>query len=277
MTGRAPRRERGFAMLAAIIAVSYFGYLALTAIEAGRSTVAAASAGLAREKLSADADAGVTVAVHELGLTDPTQRWAVTGPAHVIDFGGAKLVITVEDEGGKIPINFVQAPDLTQLFEQAGADPRAVDNMVEALQALRGDPTPGGFPDFGPRIAAERGPLTSLDELNLLPGMTPALYAKIAPAVTVYGNTLAFDPQTAPPLAVSVMSASTALQQTLTPTPPSATGGHSAGKPPPAALSGRTVTIRVEADDHHGGRIRRTAVVEFTSAPARPYVVRALE
>ncbi|HEX4183566.1 MAG TPA: hypothetical protein VHY34_09930 [Caulobacteraceae bacterium] len=264
-------------MLAAIVAVSYFGYLALTAIEGGRTAVAAASADLARERLAADTDAGVTIAVHELGLTDETQRWAVTGPPHTVDFDGARLTITVEDENGKIPINFVQAPELTLLFETAGADPRAVDSMVGALQALRGDPKPGGFPDVGDRVAAQRGALTSSDELNLLPGMTPKLYATIAPAVTVYANTLAFDPQTAPPLALSVMSSPTATQQSLIPTPPSLMGGHDAGPPPPSSLSGRTVTIRVDADDRRGGRLRRTAVVEFTSAPARPYVVRALE
>jgi general secretion pathway protein K len=277
MTVRSPRRERGYAMLAAIISVSYFGYLALTAIEGGRTAVVAASADLARERLATDADAGVTIAIHELGLTDPTQRWAVTGPPHTVDFDGARLTITVEDENGKIPINFVQAPELERLFETAGADPRAADAMVEALKALRGDPNPGGFPDLGDGIAAQRGPLTSADELNLLPGMTPTLYATIAPAITVYANTLAFDPQTAPPLALSVMSSPTATQQGPTATPPSPSGGHNAGPPPPSSLTGRTVTIRIAADDRRGGRLRKTAVVEFTSAPARPYVVRALE
>jgi general secretion pathway protein K len=202
------RRERGYAMIAAVAAVAVFGYLALAAIAGGKSAVVAASAGLTRARLAADADAGVTLAIHDLGLTDPSRRWSVTGPPHQIAFQDASLSITIEDENGKIPINFVQAAEMRRLFEQGGADPRQIDGLVEALLDLRGDPRPRAASAGFARIEAQRGPLSSLDELELLPGMTPALYARIAPAVTVYANTLAFDPRTASPLALAVMSPS---------------------------------------------------------------------
>jgi general secretion pathway protein K len=136
------RRERGYAMIAAVAAVAVFGYLALAAITGGRSAVVAASAGLTRAKLTADADAGVALAIHQLGLTDPARRWSVVGPPRQVDFDGARLTIDIEDDNGKIPLNFVAAPQLRQLFEQAGADPRQIDGLVQALIDLRGDPTP---------------------------------------------------------------------------------------------------------------------------------------
>ena len=46
---------------------------------------------------------------------------------------------------------------------------------------------------------------------------------------------------------------------------------------PPIAVAGRTVTVRVDAEDGHGGRLRRTAIVEFTAAPSRPFLVRGLD
>jgi len=209
-----PRRERGYAMIAAIAAVAFFGYLALAAIAGSRSAVVAASAGLTRARLAADADAGTALAIHGLGLTDPSRRWSVTGPPRQVTFRDARLTITIEDENGKIPINFIQAQRLQSLFELAGADPREIGGLVQSLLDLRGDSNPSGHvgpagaPRMDPRIEAQRGPLSSVDELELLPGMTPALYAKIAPAVSVYASTLAFDPRTASPLALAVMSPS---------------------------------------------------------------------
>jgi general secretion pathway protein K len=257
----ARRREGGYAVIAAVAAVAFFGYLALAAIAGGRSAVVAANAGLARARLTADADAGVALAIHDLGLSDPSRRWSLTGPPHRIEFRGASLSIAVEDENGKIPLNFVQAPQLRRLFEQAGADPRTIDGLVEALLDLRGDPGRGAS---DPRIEAQRGTLSAVDELALLPGMTPGLYARIAPAITVSATTLAFDPRTASPLALAVMSPANANS-------PAPDLQH------PLSLSGRTVTVRVDVADGRGGQMRRTATVEFTGAASRPFIMRALD
>lgn len=276
--------ERGYAMIAAIAAVAFFGYLALAAIAGGRSAVDAAGAGLTRAKLTADADAGMVLAIHELGLTDPARRWRVTDPARQVRFHDVRLTITVEDENGKIPINFIRGEQLRRLLELAGADSGEIDGLVDAFIDLRGDPRPGGPGAAGEasgadeRIALQRGPLSSLDELELLPGMTPALFARIAPALTVHANTLAFDPRTASPLALAVMqpsnaSAALALEQARDRV------AEMSAQPdqPPIGLAGRTLALRVDADDGQGGRLSRTGIVEFTGAAARPYVMRGLE
>jgi general secretion pathway protein K len=265
-------------MLAAVGAVACFGYLALAAIGGGRSAVVGASAGQARARLTAAADAGVAMTIHDLGLTDPKLRWSLTDPPHQLDFGDARLSVAIEDENGKIPLNFIRPDQMRRLFEQAGADPRQIDGLVEALVDLRGDPQPGGFVHADPRLAAQRGPLTNLDELQLLPGMTPALYARIAPALTVHATTLAFDPRTASPLALAVMSPSYASSPAAIEQAREKAGEITAlASQPPISLTGRTLTIHVEASDGQGGRLARTAVVEFTGAANRPYVMRGVE
>jgi general secretion pathway protein K len=277
------RHERGYAMIAAVAAVAAFGYLALSAISSGRSAVVAARAGLTRAKLSADADAGVALAIHQLGLSDPVHRWSVVGPPRQVDFDGARLMITVEDENGKIPLNFVPSSQLRLLFERAGADPRQIDGLVASLLELRGDPKPAGgggtgVADIDPRIETQRGPLSSVDELRLLPGMTPALYARIAPAVTVHATTLSFDPRTASPLALAVMAPGNASSPSAIDQARERDGETPAETlAPPTPLAGRIVTVRVDASDGHGGAFRRIAVVEFTDARARPYVMRGIE
>jgi general secretion pathway protein K len=265
-------------MIAAVAAVAGFGYLALAAIGGGRSAVTAASAELDRARLTAAADAATAMAIDGLGASDPGRRWRLVGPPHALTFQGARLTVTVDDENGKIPINFIRPDQMRRLFEQAGADPRQIDGLVETLQELRGDPKPNGFSGVGARLAAERGLLSDARELELLPGMTPALYARIAPAVTVYANTLAFDPRTASPLALAVMSPSysdtpAAIEQARL----------DSGRTPafeavsPISLDGRTLSVQVDASDERGGWLRRTTVVQFTGAPQRPYVVRGVQ
>jgi general secretion pathway protein K len=220
----------------------------------------------------------VALAIHQLGLSDPSRRWSVVGPAHTLAFQGARLTIVTEDENGKIPLNFIRPDQLRRLFELAGADPRQIDGLVEAFVDLRGDPRPGGLPKVDARIAADRGPLSNLNELMLLPGMTPALYARIAPAVSVHASTLAFDPATASPLALAVMSPGTANSPAAIEQARVRAGQALAlAGSPPINLAGRTVVIHVAAADAGGGALRRTAVVDFTGAPARPYVMRGIE
>jgi len=263
-------------MLAAVAAVAAFGYLSLAAIGGGRSAVVAAGAGLAQARLAADADAGVALALHNLGLLDPKRRWRVSDLPHEVEFEGAQLTISLADENGKIPLNFIQSSELHRLFELGGADPSKIDTLVDAFVDLRGDQRAGGvrtagFPQVDVRIAAQRGPLSSVEELQLLPDMTPAIYARIAPAVTVHAITLAFDPRNASPLALAVMSPSAAA-------PPQA--GAAPGSTPaddPLVLAGHMVSVRVDAVDRHGGALRRTAIVDFTGSRARPYVMRGLE
>jgi type II secretory pathway component PulK len=208
------RRDQGYAMIAAVASVAVFGYLALGALKGGHSAIVAASADMSHARLSAAADAGAAIAVHDLGLVDPRRRWSLSDSPHTLDFDDVHLTIAIEDENGKLPINFLRADQIRRLFEQARADPRRIDGLVEAFLDLRGDAKPndagagGGFARIDSRIERERGPLTSLDELELLPGMTPELYARIAPAATVYASTLSFDPRTASPLALAVMAPS---------------------------------------------------------------------
>jgi len=265
-------------MLAAVAAVACFGYLALAAIGSGRSALISAAASQERARLTTAADAGIVMAIHDLGLTDPKRRWSPVDPAHDLAFDGVRLTVAIEDENGKIPINFIRPDQMRRLFEQAGADPRQIDGLVEALVDLRGDPRPGGFTRVDPRLAEQRGPLTSLDELELLPGMTPALYARIAPALTVQASTLAFDPRTASPLALAVMEPSYAGAPTAIEEARERAGETAAlAGPAPISLNSRTLTIRVAAVDERGGRLTRTAIVQFTGAAKRPYVMRGLE
>jgi len=54
-------------------------------------------------------------------------------------------------------------------------------------------------------------------------------------------------------------------------------GTPAPGSEAPISLTGRAVTLRIEVRDDQGAALRRTAIVEFTGAPTRPFVVRGLD
>lgn len=245
-------------MIAAMAAMAVFGFLALEATnEAHVALVAAASQAL-RARLSAEADAGFALAAHGLQINDPAQRWNAAGDLRTTNFNGDLLTIGVENESGKIPLNFILPPEARRMFELAGASAAQADSLTQQFIALRD----GGVRDSAHPERARGAPLTAVDQLALLVGMTPALYARLAPEVTVDAPTLRFDPSVARPLALAVMAPDAKA-------PPSPTA--------PAVARGHAFTVRVDVQDGRDAELRRSAIIELTGGRSNPVIVRRLD
>ena len=140
-----PSRESGYAMIAAVATAAFFAYVAVAATESARSDLTSARAEAERARLSADADAGIALAVHGLGLSDPAQRWRLVGERREIAFDGVTLAITVEDEAGKVPLILLRRLDPAALplrRRRAGAQADAL--TAELLDLRDGTDRPGG-------------------------------------------------------------------------------------------------------------------------------------
>ncbi|HEY2050871.1 MAG TPA: hypothetical protein VGH03_16145 [Caulobacteraceae bacterium] len=244
-------------MIAAVAVMGIVADAAIQALATGRAELAGATAELRRAQLDADAQAGEAIAIHQLALSDPSSRWAADGRTRVLGFGADTVLVDPEDEGGKLPLNFMTPPEILRLFELAGADPAQAQRLTDELIRMR-----DGAPGSDPR---SHGPLSALDELGLLPDMTPDVFARVAPVVTLAPPNLSFDPRVASLLARQVMQ-------------PNALGGIGSagtGGPPPAA---KLVGLRIEAQGPGGtDRLIRTMTVELTSSPSRPVLVRMFD
>lgn len=156
------------------------------------------------------AEAGLMRAVY--GLQDPQskQRWIGDGRTYTFEFEGAKVQVAAVDEGGKVNINAATPEVLRNLFLAAGLTPQAAQELDERILDWRrpggflgefnngGDPyTAAGLP-YGPRHA----PFASIEELQMVWGMTPTLYRRLAPVLTIWSSNSTPDPNTAPPLAL---------------------------------------------------------------------------
>lgn len=125
------------------------------------------------------------------------------------------------------------------------------------------------------------GPRKTVDELKLVIGMTPSLFARVAPALTVYTKRPMFDPDVEPRetlLAIPGYDAARVddiLAARMRPLLSGEASSSTMGTLNPAiGLGGRTFAIAMETTLRHK-RFARIAMIELIGNSSRPYFVLA--
>ena len=250
----------GLALLAAI---------ATSFISAGSTSYRLARNALEAMQVDVAAEAAVNRAV--LGLFDPNPqtRWRTDGVPRMIDFEGTRMQVRVQDELGRIDLNNADGMLLIALFQSVGLDPQAASALVDkildwrdsgTLKRLNGAKDPeyraAGLP-YRPR----NGPFQSVDELKLVLGMTPELFRRVVPALTVYSGRPSIDPQVATPEALRALPGMDAPKV-------AALIAARGAQPVVSGLTpiGRAFGIRIDIEEPTGVH-HREAVVRLTDHP----------
>jgi general secretion pathway protein K len=145
----------------------------------------------------AAADAGIQRAIMDLTRAGGGGGGTGIKPDGIVyawKFAGCTVRISVRDEASKIDLNLASEPVLASLFRSVGvpsgksqsladaiADFRDPDNMKHAMGAEEADYRAAKL-SWGPR----NGPFQSLEDLQQVFGMTPALYRRVLPNLTIY-------------------------------------------------------------------------------------------
>jgi general secretion pathway protein K len=218
---------------------------------------------------------------------DPEQRWPADGRERVLTYGENLIRVRVQDEAGKIDINAAPDEMLEGLFRTVGVDAASASRLVDAiadwkdpddLRRLSGaeaaDYRAAGLP-YVPR----NGPFLAVDELRLVLGMTPALFERIGPFVTVYSRSGRINPVTAPAevirslpgIGIDQADLYVAVRSALEVPQPNLLPALIGAERYVTRLTPQTVTIRSEGRTARGGSFVREAVAVFTRTPAAPY------
>lgn len=272
-------RDGGYALVAAVISVAAFAYIAFQVLAEDQGGLAIVAGRVGQARLAAAADAGIVLAAHALASDDQGARWSLDGRPHRLRFNGVDLTITVEDERGKAPLAGLNDSQARALFAGAGAGGDRLDALVAEFRdwQTESDSLALAPPAEGPPV--RHGPIRTIGELAGLKDMDPGLLARIAPAVTVFFEENGpFNPRDASPLAVATMNAdigespdqiaSEAQAVEQRPDEELASDGD---------LQGHPVTVRVTAVEHDGAHTHRMAIVELTGDVHQPYWVRYVE
>jgi general secretion pathway protein K len=217
MTGMPPsdarRKERGLALLVVLWGVTAAALLVMAFNVIVRSGAIFVTAEIELTQAEALADAGLEIAAAHLIDEDAARRWRADGKPRHIDLGDAVLTITIDDPNGLVDVNKASEELLLALLTWATGTADAAKPMLDSLLRLRGD-TPASETKplgdartdspiaAGPASPPPQGPaklgILDVTQLRRMEGMTPALYRRIAPYVTVYGRDGRISPFHAP-------------------------------------------------------------------------------
>lgn len=281
------RNDNGFALLLVIVAMGLLAYAAAIFVRSARGYVRAVSAQVETARADALAEAGVNLAVLEIarlrsrpdrgqrGLGE--QRWHCRS-------GENSLVIQVQDEGGKIDLNFASERLLRALLAGLEVAPDRVAAQVDAImdfrdrdedKRLNGAETPeylAAGREWGPKNA----PFAVVEELYQVLGLDRELVERMLPFVTAHSGKDGIDPDGASRRLIELIKNGdrdfhlSGVGEDIDFVP------QFSGLPDYfVARSGRSVfTIRSEALMANGVRFVREAIVDVSptrgSGPAQP-------
>ena len=149
------------------------------------------------------ARAGVEYALVRVADPDPAMQWLPDGRPYRWNYAGSQLELRIVDETGKVDLNQAEAPLLTALIQAAGGERALAEKLAAAIIDWRdADPLtqPNGGaedPDYaaaGLPYGAKDAPFETVAEVEQVLGMTPALFARLAPSLTLYSGRPQPDP-----------------------------------------------------------------------------------
>lgn len=225
--------------------------------------------------------AGVAYAMSRLRADPQRPAWQPDGRTYRWSFDGARVDIRVEDESGKVNINLADPALLQALLQGAQVPEAEAARLAGAILDWRDADDlspPGGGAEAADYVAAglpyrpRNARFETLGELQRVLGMTPDLYRRLRPSLTLHGRLARPDPRfaQAPVLAALGLDAVQVLAQRQQ---QDAVGGV-AGTAPLASGSG-TYSIECRVTDARGRVSASRAVVRNrpSAASGQAYTV----
>jgi general secretion pathway protein K len=249
--------DEGIALIAVLWALVLLSIIAAALSLQTRSGTRIARNMTESAALRAAADAGIQRAILELsdarfsGALD-TVKLRPDGTVYAWRFANRIVHYSIQGELGKVNLN--QAPQalLVSLFGLAGVDPTRAQSLAGAVADFRDEDNlkrlngaeGTDYRTAGLAWGPKNAPFETVEELQQVLGMTPPMYARLAPYLTTYSLGFAVDTNVAPERLIEML--------------------HRAGfRNFVESHGGFVFTIRAEAQGSDGGMFVREAVVQL--------------
>jgi general secretion pathway protein K len=204
---RAPSRQRGVALVLVIWMTVVLAVVAVSFILERRTETMVVLNSVSMARTEAAANAGVSRAIAESYRNDPTalDAWKRDGSPHDWVFDGIAVRVEMRDESAKIDLNTASEALLRGLLVSAGLNDDEASKLLDAILDWR-DPDsfkrPNGAEEDDYRAAGlpykpGNAPFQAMEELQLVLGMRPEIYRRLAPSITVYSRQAGVNPQVA--------------------------------------------------------------------------------
>lgn len=194
---RQRKPENGIALIIVLWILTLLTLIASSFIHAMRTEFNIVGNSVSRAKLEAAAHAAIQRGILE--VMKPPQlvdRWATDGTPVSWEYQGSTLQVSIVDESGKIDINLVTEALLRGLLRSQGVAEEESISLADAildwrdldsLKRMHGAEE-AEYAAAGLSYKPSNAPFQSIEELRLVLGMTPALYQRLAPLITIYAR-----------------------------------------------------------------------------------------
>ncbi len=283
------RDESGLALVSVLWALSILSLIAAAMMSSSTLSYRMERNDWQRLQTQMLAQSAIERAILGIADTRVEKRWRIDGVPEDFSIGDAHVRVRVQDEFGKIDLNAAAGDLLKGLLNSAGLPDAEAKTLADHIVDWR---TPSDERDSKERNPAgssaasygyqpRYGPFQSVDELKLVMGMTPALFARIEPAITIYSKKADIDQRVAPKealLALPDMDEQKADEIIADRSNPAGSLEHEASSAMPGILdpatqpSGQVFAITAEVQSAKQ-RVVKEAVVELTGDAKRPYLV----
>jgi general secretion pathway protein K len=189
-------RQRGIALILVMWVAVLLTVVASSFIIERRSETLIIHNSVSMARAEALADAGVYRAVYELYRVNAPDAWRRDGTPYEWNFDGTPIRVEIRDESAKIDINTAADALLRGLFLSVGLTDDEASHMVDAILDWRDADSlkrPNGAEEPEYRAAGlpykpANAPFQAIEELQLVLGMRPDIYRRIAPSITVFSR-----------------------------------------------------------------------------------------
>lgn len=199
-------REKGFALLIVLWSIVFLAFVMTEILANSRSAVLLAGSLRAAAQARQADDGAINAAILHC-LAPGATHWNADGAPHAVTIGRLDVDVTVQPLTGKINPNLASPQLLTGLLQAVGAPDtqaaqiaqnivlwRAPASSLSAAAALQQSYRAAGLA-YGPPASQ----FADLSQLTNVLGMTPALYAALAPHLSLFQQSDP-DPATSDPI-----------------------------------------------------------------------------
>ncbi len=279
--------QRGVALILVLWVSILLTVIAASFAFATRTDMQVLQNSVSTARAEAAANAGIYRILYDLYKpSNNEERWQADGQTHDMTFGGVKLVVSALDESGKIDINAAASELLKGLFVSAGVTEEDALALVDAVQDWRDNDNlrrlngaeEAEYRAAGLKYKPANVPFQTIEELQLVLGMKPEIYRRIADIITVYSRQPGLNVSIASRAALLAIPGASAEQvdgyiaqreaarAAKQPLPPFAPGARYVGLAYNFAFS-----LRAAARLDDGTVFVREAVAQVLPDPKRPY------
>ncbi|MFJ4257472.1 general secretion pathway protein GspK [Pseudomonas monteilii] len=231
-------RQRGMALILVLWLLAVLSLVVAGGVATQHAGSRLNHAELQRSKAVLAAEAGLSMAVHE--LLKAHEYFDTNGQPYPATLDGVRLALSVRSEHGKLDLNFGNLDYFALFFRAMGVSTAESDTLVTQMRARR---------DQG-------DPLQHFEDLLVVTSMDTALYQRILPYVTLWGG----DAVPTAAFADPVLSKAIGLPSAL----------HQPGNP------GSVVSIDVQATLADGSSVGLLATVLITPEDSEAGVFKVL-